>query len=110
MKPRNYGFENELCQAITRRNLVEVHYKNDFAARVFEPYIVFEEPGTKNITVAGYQNKNPNKPTDPREWHKFTTGLIMNLKVLAGTFRPDPVFSSFDSNIYGFNVISAVDR
>ena len=108
--PRNIFHENTLCKAIQGNNVIELTYQDDAFARTFEPYVVFEEHATKNINLAGRQRFNPNKPADPLEWKKFTVGLIENLKVFSRTFSPDPVFSSFDRKIYGFNVLCAVDR
>lgn len=110
MKPRDPFLEKNLCKAINSKHVIELGYKNDVLTRTLEPYIVFEEPGTKNITLAGWQEANANKPLDPREWRKFTVGLIADFKMLSKTFRPDPVFSSYDSKIYGFNIFCAVDR
>jgi hypothetical protein len=109
-KPTNYMLEQNLCKAIKGKNMIELRYKNDIVHRTFEPYIIFEEPHSKTINLAGYMTTNPNDPILQPEWRKFTVGLIADFKMLSGTFRPKPIFSSYDSKIYGFNVLCAVDR
>jgi len=104
--PRNYGFEQLLCQAIRRRVLVEMRYERDGADRTIAPYVVFEsEPN--DICLSCFQISNPAKPQDGDEPRNFTVGKIAALRLTEATFAIDPRFNRADAK-YRHGVLCSV--
>ena len=89
---------------------MEFRYEDQLQKRTFLPYIVFESTKEK-ILVGGYQTSKEGKIIIQPEWRLFEVANINSLSFVDTnlTFKPDPIFSSFDAE-YGFNVPCAVDR
>jgi hypothetical protein len=89
--PRNPRCEEQLCDAVARRLLVEVRYDAEVMPRLFAPHLVYLSP-TGRINVGGTQVHNPGQPDDAFEPRLFEIGLIRTLRLTDTSFRPDPGF------------------
>ena len=93
--PRNIAFETTLCEAVGRRVLVEMQYKDDATFRLFAPYAVYSSTQDK-VNVTGTQIDNPSDPFDRYVPRNFEVGLIRGLRLTDKHFEIDSRFDRFD--------------
>lgn len=90
-KPRKPELERLLCEAITKKLMVELRYDDDVAPREFAADVVYpSSPG--KISVAGRLPKI-NGEWEPRI---FEIGKIKSLTITERQFKPDPRFKLND--------------
>ncbi len=87
--PRKHHLEELLCDAVTRRKVVELRYEGDILSRTFEPAAVFWSTRLK-VSVIGLQSANPNRPSKPAV-RDFEIGKIVSVNVTEIDFQSDPI-------------------
>ena len=92
---RKLHFEQQLCEAIRARKLVEIRYEDDLTYRLFAPYAVYKSTKDK-VNVSGTQVSNPSQPLDRNEPRVFEVGKITDMRITDSVFTPDSRFDRFD--------------
>jgi len=92
---RKPHFEQQLCEAIRARKLVEIRYEDDLTFRVFAPYAVYNSTKDK-VNVSGTQVSNPSQPLDRNEPRVFEVGKITAIRPTEIAFTPDHRFDRLD--------------
>ena len=90
---RDFEVEAELCHAIRERRVVRLRYDLDLRDRVFEPYVIFQEPSSR-VMVGGRRVLDENDLFKPPAMRQFEVGLINSLEITEENFEPDERFDS----------------
>jgi hypothetical protein len=89
--PRNYQFEHDLCNAISKRVLVELKYDTDTAERTLAPYGLYNSTNEK-VLVVGMQFDNSAEPSESYQPRNFEVGKLTSIRLTDIAFVPDERF------------------
>jgi uncharacterized DUF497 family protein len=92
---RNYQFEQELCNAISKRVLVKLKYDTDTAERTFACHGVYYSTNAK-VLVVGTQIDNPAEPSENNQPRNFEIGKLTSISLTEIAFIPDERFNPSD--------------
>lgn len=104
---RNYSYEHALCSAIRDRVLIWVRYKDDIAARLFEPHCVYRSTKYK-YSLAGIEIENHRDLRGATRATVFEIGHLRALELTGHGFITTPKFDRFDSR-YRNGIICCID-
>ena len=93
---RRWDFERLLCEAISKRVLVNLRYKDDRHDRLVAPYAVYNSSKGK-VLLACTQITNPEKPLDRWEPRNLEVGLMTSVALTDTQFKVDSRFDPFDA-------------
>jgi len=86
--------KNTLCDAVSKRLVIQLKYDDDLRWRSFEPQAVYQSTAD-NLDVTGIQTQNPNSLTpSERKVRNFTLSRIKVVEVTQTQFEFDPTFDS----------------
>src|SRR3546814_9233751 len=93
--PRRLDLEQQRCDAIQSRLVVELRYKSETQFRDFHPYSVYQATTSQKVLVYGKQTKDHAEPFKAPDGHNFEVGLINGMRVTGQHFEPDPRLNPF---------------
>jgi hypothetical protein len=92
---RNYQFEHDLCNAISKRVLVKLKYDTDTVERTFAPYGVYNST-TGKVLFVGTQFDNPAEPSENYQPRNMEVGKLQSIRPTDIVFIADERFDPTD--------------
>ena len=107
---RNLILEQQLCQAISALNVVELKYEQELQWRTFEPHCVHTSSVDPNqVNVYGNLTADPNKPNPKLGPRNFEVGKVSAINITNAKYQFPAEFDRF-APLFKGGIICCVQR
>lgn len=98
--------QETLCEAIKKRLVVSLLYRDDWRDRTYSPYVVYYTR-KRNILVGGYQVHNPEEPMEDNKWRELDLDLLRSVSITDKAYIVEASFTPLNQR-FGAGIICHV--